>query len=143
MYSAIMTAGALDVVAAVVTRSDGRILVTRRPDDAHLGGMWEFPGGRREPGESHEVALVREMREELDVRVVVGAPLTVVEHSYPARDGRPPRSVRISFYRADIADGTLRALGVQEIAWVTSAELDTLDLPDADRPLIELLQRKS
>ena len=61
----------LDVAAALVFR-DGKLLITQRYADAHLGGLWEFPGGKREPNESFEVCLARELREELDIEVVVG-----------------------------------------------------------------------
>ena len=131
----------VSVVAAVIVREDGRILVTQRLADSHLGGKWEFPGGKPEPDESSEEALRRELDEELGIDASIGALLVSNEHEYPAQDGHAAKSVRIAFYRAVILSGEPRCIGVNDLRWVTPHELADLDLPDADRPLVELLSK--
>jgi 8-oxo-dGTP diphosphatase len=120
------------VVAAVIER-DGRVLVSRRLEGTHLAGRWEFPGGKCEPGESHEACLARELQEELGVtRTTVGEEIGAAEHAYPER------VVRLHFRRCTLAEEPRGALG-QTLRWVTRAELGTLDLPDADRDLVKRL----
>lgn len=120
------------VLAAIVEREDGRLLVTRRLDGTHLAGLWEFPGGKCEPGESHEACLERELREELDVASTVGEELLSTEHDYT------DRIVRLHFRWCRITGAPRPMLG-QEIRWVDRRELSTLEFPPADRELIELL----
>ena len=121
----------LVVLAAVIER-DGRILVTRRIAGTHLSGLWEFPGGKCEAGESHEACLGRELLEELGVRADIGNELLTVEHAYPTR------TVRLHFRTCEI-HGEPQALLGQEMRWVRRAELGALQFPEADRELIELL----
>jgi mutator protein MutT len=120
------------VLAAVIER-DGRYLVSRRPAGTHLAGLWEFPGGKCDGGESHERCLARELVEELGVGCTVGPELIVIEHTYPER------AVRLHFRRCEI-DGEPRPLLGQELRWVTPVELSALELPEADRELVELLK---
>lgn len=122
------------VLAAVIERA-GRFLLSRRLRGTHLAGMWEFPGGKCEPGEAPAACLQREILEELGVAASVGDELIVIEHAYPER------SVRLHFRRCDIAGDPRPVLG-QELRWVTAAELSALELPDADRALVERLQRQ-
>jgi mutator protein MutT len=121
------------VVLAAVIEEDGRFLVTRRLGHTHLAGLWEFPGGKCEPGEGHEDCLRRELTEELGVDATIGDEIIVTEHAYPER------TVRLHFRRATLV-GTPRALLGQEMQWVTREGLSSLDLPEADRALIELLR---
>jgi 8-oxo-dGTP diphosphatase len=123
--------GEIDVVAAVIER-DGRILIARRPPALHLGGLWEFPGGKRQPGESAAAALEREIREELGATVTVGPLLETVDWTYPEK------RVRLSFFRCAI-DGEPRALEGQELAWVRPAELGAYEFPPADAVLLARL----
>ena len=74
----------IDVAAALVFR-DGKLLITQRHADAHLGGLWEFPGGKREPDETFEACLVRELREELGIEVAVGELVESLTHAYPEK----------------------------------------------------------
>ena len=120
------------VVLAGVIERDGRFLLARRLEHTHLAGYWEFPGGKCEPHESHEACLIRELREELDVRAVVGDEILATEHTYPER------TVRLHFRRCDI-DGEPRPLLGQELRWVGREELRTLQLPPADDELIAIL----
>jgi 8-oxo-dGTP diphosphatase len=122
----------INVVAAVVER-DERFLVTRRQPGVHLEGYWEFPGGKCEPGETHDACLRRELVEELGVGSRVGDLILETSHDYP------DRTVRLYFYRCEI-DGEPRPLLKQEIKWVRPAELGVLAFPPADAELIRLLQ---
>jgi 8-oxo-dGTP diphosphatase len=123
---------AVIVVLAGVVERDGRFLVSRRLKDTHLAGHWEFPGGKCEPGESHEACLAREFREELDVDVDVGAEILTTEHAYPER------TVRLHFRRCAIRGIPQSMLG-QEIRWITKDEMRSLPFPEADRDLIAIL----
>jgi 8-oxo-dGTP diphosphatase len=125
--------GIIEVVAAVIER-EGRILIARRPAALHLGGLWEFPGGKRQPGETPEAALVREIREELDAAVTVGELLDDVEWTYPEK------TVRLLFFRCALDDEPRAAEG-QEIAWVAPADLDRYEFPPADGGLVARLRR--
>jgi len=126
----------IHVVAAVIER-DGRYLLAQRLEGAHLAGTWEFPGGKREPGETDEAALVRELREELDVVIAVRRKLTSILHRYPEK------TVSLGFYRADIIEGEPRAIGCRAILWVTPEEMGALELPPADRPLVDMLRSRT
>jgi mutator protein MutT len=126
--------GIIEVVAAVIER-EGRILIARRPAALHLGGLWEFPGGKRQPGETPEAALVREIREELDAAVTVGELLDDVEWTYPEK------TVRLLFFRCALDDEPRAAEG-QEIAWVAPADLDRYEFPPADEGLVARLRRR-
>ena len=120
------------MVAAVIER-DGKILITRRPEGSHLAGLWEFPGGKPEPGETFADALRREIREELGALASVGERISTVEWEYP------DKRVRLSFFRCGI-HGEPRPLEGQEMAWVTPADLARYEFPPADARLIEQLR---
>lgn len=119
------------VVAAVIER-DGRLLVTRRQDGVHLAGLWEFPGGKIDPGETHAVALKRELLEELDASVEVGNLLFETTHDYG------DVLVRLYFYACALTGMPQPLLG-QEMRWVPRDELSRLGFPEADSELIKLL----
>jgi 8-oxo-dGTP diphosphatase len=121
------------VVAAAIAERHGAFLVTRRLPGAHLEGLWEFPGGKCEPGESHADCLRREILEELGATVVVRNELFQVSHTYDER------IVELHFLACDLLDEARPLLG-QEIRWVTRADLSALDFPPADAELIELLR---
>jgi 8-oxo-dGTP diphosphatase len=132
-----MTARAAErivVTAAVIQRNDA-YLVTRRPAGVHLEGCWEFPGGKCEPGESHDACLRREIDEELGVGVRVGRKIMQVAHDYP------DRIVELHFFDCELLGDPAARLG-QEMRWVARDELRTLDFPPADRELLELLRRR-
>ena len=121
------------VLAAVIER-DGHFLLARRLKGTHLAGLWEFPGGKCEAGEPHDTCLARELREELGVEASIGAELIAIDHVYPER------AVRLHFRRCEIAGDPQPMLG-QEIRWVTRDALGAIELPEADRALVQLLQR--
>jgi 8-oxo-dGTP diphosphatase len=121
----------INVVAGIIER-EGTYLLSRRLDGTHLAGLWEFPGGKCEPGETHEACLARELEEELGVSSTIGAEVIVTEHAYP------DRTVRLHFRRCVLA-GAPRPMIGQVLRWVTPVELSTLALPDADRAVVALL----
>jgi len=122
------------IVAAAVVRREGRVLLTRRPGGAHLAGLWEFPGGKVEPGEDPEHAVVRECREECAIEVEVEGVLDVRFHRYSEKD------VLLLFYGCRLIGGTVTHLGVADHAWVAPAELDRYELPPPDARVIARLR---
>jgi len=120
------------VVVAAVVEEDDAFLVTRRPDGVHLAGLWEFPGGKIDPAESHADALRREMREELDTDVDVHDLVFETTHAYPER------AVALFFYNCVLQQRPRPVLG-QEMRWVRRSELATLGFPPADEELIRML----
>jgi mutator protein MutT len=120
------------VVVAAVIEDDGRFLVTRRQEGVHLAGLWEFPGGKIDPDETHAAALRREIREELDTDLDVGELILATTHAYPEK------TVTLYFYRGTLL-GPPRALLGQEMRWVSRDEILTLGFPDADEELIRIL----
>jgi 8-oxo-dGTP diphosphatase len=123
------------LVAAGVLSREGRILAARRKRGSHLGGHWEFPGGKIEPDESPEECLVRELSEEIGVRVRAREILEVVFHRYPEK------SVLLLFYRCELVDGEPRPLECDEVRWVSLADLPSLNWAPADIPFVERLAR--
>ena len=123
-----------DVVAGVIGRkSDGRFLIAQRPLDGLLGGLWEFPGGKVEPGETLPQALRREIMEELALEIEVGQPITVVKHAYTHF------RITLHAFHAQLTHGTPQHLGVADHAWVTLADLDDYAFAVTDRKIIEKL----
>ena len=120
------------VVAAAVIERDGRFLLTRRQPGVHLEGYWEFPGGKCEAAETHVQCLMREIREELDVHVVIGDEILATVHEYP------DRKVALHFFRCDLDGVPAPQLG-QDMRWVPREELATLALPPADDELVRVL----
>ena len=126
---------ATDVAAALVFR-DGKLLITQRHAGAHLGGLWEFPGGKRESNETFEDCLVRELREELGMEVVVGQLVESLTHEYPEK------TVHLRFFRCRWKAHEPQPLGCSAFKWITALELDDYAFPAADVRLLEMLRRK-
>jgi 8-oxo-dGTP diphosphatase len=120
------------VVVAAVIEDAGRFLVTRRQAGVHLAGLWEFPGGKIDPAETHGDALRREIEEELGAEVDVGELVLATTHAYPEK------TVTLFFYRCTLT-GTPRPLLGQEMRWITRDEMKTLGFPAADETLIRIL----
>jgi 8-oxo-dGTP diphosphatase len=120
------------VVTAAVVERDGRLLVTRRLEGSHMGGCWEFPGGKCEAGEPPDACLARELLEELGVAAVV------YEEVYRTTYAYADRVLDLRFFRCDLA-AEPRALLGQEIRWVPRRELETLKFPPADAELVARL----
>lgn len=126
----------VEVAAGLVYR-DGRYLIARRKADVHLAGFWEFPGGKREPGETLEECLQRELFEELNIRIDWPMPFHVVRHQYPEK------TVELHFFRCGIETGQASAIDCAEIRWVWPHELADFEFPPADRPVIEILRQEA
>jgi 8-oxo-dGTP diphosphatase len=121
------------LVAAGVLEREGTILAARRKRGSHLEGHWEFPGGKLEPDESPEDCLVRELAEEIGVRVRPQEILEVVFHRYPEK------SVLLLFYRCDLLEGEPQPIECDELRWVALADLPSLDWAPADVPFVQRL----
>ncbi len=130
------------IVAAGVLIEAGRVLVSQRKKGAHLGGVWELPGGKVEDGEDPALAVVRELREELGIEVTVDDILDVTFHRYPPRDGHPERTVLLLFYRCTRTPGSPEpaCLDVAALAWEDAAGLVDERFPEADRPVLKKLR---
>ncbi len=120
-------------VAAAVIESEGRYLIAQRRPGQTFPLYWEFPGGKREPGESWEACLARELREELDVDVRVGALLDAVTHEYA------DLTVALRFFRCAVLHGNPRPLGCHDLRWTPAAELARFEFPEADASLVAWL----
>lgn len=121
------------IVTAAVLRKDGRILITRRLEGKRHAGLWEFPGGKLEKEESPEACLRREIREELDLEIEVGAIFAVVHHRYEWG------AVLILAYDCFPQGEAIRNLEVAEHRWVKPAEIASYPFLAADRPIVEKL----
>ena len=125
-----------DVTAAVIRRDDGHLLIAQRKPDAMLGGLWEFPGGKCQPGESLPDCLRREIREELGIEIEVGQYLTTIGHGYT--------HFRISLHVFECRhlDGEPQALDCADWRWVQSGELEDFAFPVTDQKIIQILKSK-
>lgn len=123
------------IVAAALVDVDGRILVSERPAGKHLAGTWEFPGGKMEPGETPEAALIRELQEELgiDTEASCLAPAAFASHAYESQH------IVLLLYVCRKWTGQPRGNDGQELRWERIQDLFSLDMPPADRPLVGLL----
>lgn len=125
------------VAAGVLVDGSGRVLVQQRPPGKSLAGLWEFPGGKIEDGETPEAALVRELAEELGVAIALGA---VVPATFASAD-IAGRQLVMLVYLVRRWSGTPRPLHASDLRWCTLDELAALPMPPADVPLIPLLAR--
>ena len=117
-----------EVVAALIWDKD-RFLICQRPKNKARGLLWEYVGGKVEPGETKQEALIRECREELDVTITVGDVFMDVVHEYP------DITVHLTLFHASIAEGTIRLLEHNAIAWITPAEIPDYDFCPADEDI--------
>jgi len=120
------------VVGAMIER-EGRYLITQRPPAATLPLLWEFPGGKVEPGETDPEALARELREEMGIAVEVGERAVHVEHAYAAYD------IDFCVYRCRLSGGEIRHVKVHDHRWVRPDQLDDYEFPAADEKTIARL----
>ena len=124
----------MHVAVGIVAGADGAVLITRRPDHVHQGGLWEFPGGKVERGESVIDALGRELREELGITVRVAEPLLQTGHAYP------DRRVLLDVWRVTDFQGEPQGREGQPLAWVSPGEMEHFAFPAADAPIIAALR---
>ncbi len=124
------------VVAVALVDADGRVLIAQRPKGKQLAGLWEFPGGKLEPGERPEEALIRELREELGIEVKAPclAPLTFASHAYD------DFHLLMPLYICRRWEGFVTSREGQALKWVKPAKLREFPMPPADEPLIPHLQ---
>ena len=123
----------IEVAAGLVFR-EGKLLITQRHPEAHLGGLWEFPGGKRHPGESFEECLRRELREELEMEVTVGPLLEAITHAYPEK------TVHLRFFRCGWLKHEPQLRGCSALQWITREQLDRYQFPAADAQLLDKLR---
>src|SRR5581483_2355999 len=126
----------LTVVAVALVDADGRVLLAQRPPGKPMAGLWEFPGGKVHDGETPEAALIRELKEELDIDVAEAclAPLTFASHRYERFHLLMP------LYACRRWNGTMTPREGQALAWVRPARLDDYAMPPADKPLVAVLR---
>jgi 8-oxo-dGTP diphosphatase len=126
----------LTVVAVALVDADGRVLLAQRPAGKPMAGLWEFPGGKLHAGESPEAALIRELKEEIDIDVTEAclAPFTFASHRYESFHLLMPLYVCRRWH------GTMRPREGQTLAWVRPEKLGAYPMPPADQPLVAMLQ---
>jgi len=120
----------LQVAAGVIKNQHGQILIALRDTSLHQGGLWEFPGGKLEPGESAEQALFRELKEELDITANAATPLITIRHSYP------DRHVQLNVFLVENFSGLAKGCQGQPLKWVAPNELLNFSFPAANQPII-------
>ncbi|MGH8492378.1 MAG: Nudix family hydrolase [Moraxellaceae bacterium] len=118
------------LVAAAVIRRDGKVLIAQRPTDKHQGGLWEFPGGKVEAGETVEGALVRELLEELGITVIASRPLIRITHDYP------DKSVCLDVYEVSAFEGEAHGREGQPVLWVMPEAMTDYQFPAANLPIL-------
>jgi mutator protein MutT len=121
-------------VSAALIFHDGKLLITQRKADSHLGGLWEFPGGKREANETFEQCLVREIREELGIEISVGELFEEISHAYPEK------IVRLKFFICKLISGEPQPLGCAAFKWIGKNELSDFEFPAADAQLLGKLR---
>jgi 8-oxo-dGTP diphosphatase len=122
----------VEVAAGLIFR-DGQLLITQRHSNVHLGGLWEFPGGKRERDETFEQCLVRELKEELGVQVHVLELFESITHEYPQK------TVHLRFFVCSLKTGEPQALDCNAVAWIQRKELGSYEFPAADAVLLKKL----
>ena len=129
------SAKVLHVAAGVIVDCVGKILIAKRPDHVHQGGLWEFPGGKLDQGETVQQALCRELSEELDIVPTEYSPLIEIRHDYP------DKSVLLDVWVVTKFTGEACGKEGQKVAWVTKEELNQYDFPKANLAIIDAIQR--
>ena len=124
------------VVAAAIIQWEGKILLTRRKLDVHQGGLWEFPGGKQEAGETLSECLQRELKEEIDIEVRALRPFYTLRHHYPEKE------VELHFFTCSAFEGCPKPLECVEVAWVLPHELPSYEFPAADMLVLRELQKR-
>ena len=125
----------IEVVAALIWKQD-RFLICQRPENKARGLLWEFVGGKVEPGETKEEALLRECREELDISLTVGPMFTEVTHEYP------DITVHLTLFHAGIKAGEPKLLEHKALAWIRADEIDSYDFCPADETILKKIRRE-
>ena len=124
----------IEVVAAVIRDHQGRILITRRPSHVHQGGLWEFPGGKRESDETALQALCRELKEEVDIEILEAAPLIKIDHDYG------DKHVVLDVWNVSAFQGEAWGREGQEWRWIDESAVNDYKFPAANLPIIKALR---
>ena len=121
---------------AVINNQQGQILIDRRKESGQMGGLWEFPGGKIEPGETVEECIQREIKEELDIEIAVGDRLTTITHNY--------ETFKVTLYIHDCQyiSGKPQPLECEEILWVEPEQIDRYQFPAANSKIVSLIQQR-
>ena len=125
-----------DVVAALIW-DQGKFMISQRPAHKARGLLWEFVGGKTEPGETMEEALIRECREELDISVSVGDIFTQVVHAYP------DILIRLTLFNCTVAQGTPKLLEHNDLKWIVPEEIPNFDFCPADKDILALIRQRA
>jgi len=128
-----MVASNTNVVVGLILDGQGRVLVSQRAEGVHMGGFWEFPGGKRRTLEGRQEALERELKEELGIQVLETQPLMVLGHDYP------DCCVCLDVFLVQVYEGRPVSLESQPIAWIFPRDLKNIRFLPADKPIIEAL----
>ncbi len=120
----------IHVAVGVIQRGE-QIFISKRPDQLHQGGRWEFPGGKVEQGETVLAALSRELMEEVGLHVQQATPLMQLEYAYPEK------TVLLDVWLVSQSEGTGEGLEGQQVAWVHHSELNNYQFPDANQPILD------
>ena len=124
----------LHVAVGVIVDDHGQLLIAKRAAHLHQGGLWEFPGGKVDEGETIQQALRRELDEELGIQVTAFSPLVEIHHDYP------DRHVLLDVWRVDGFDGVPHGREGQPLRWVAPADLIASEFPEANRPIIDTIR---
>jgi 8-oxo-dGTP diphosphatase len=127
----------IHVAVGIITNSAGEILLAKRPDHLHQGGKWEFPGGKVETGETVTQALIRELAEEVALKVTDSHPFMALSFDYP------DKQVLLDIHTVTAFSGDAQGLEGQLIAWVTKTDLTHYDFPDANKPILDKILEKT
>jgi mutator protein MutT len=131
-----MSQPTLEVGAALIYENGMYLISQRKPEDS-FGGYWELPGGKKEPSESLEQCVIRELKEELDIEVYIRLFYKIVTYHYPAR------SVRLNIFLCGVKSGTPKAIEVADFAWVKPGDLKNYKFPEADQSLLAEVATKN
>ena len=124
----------INVVAAVIKNEEGKILITQRNLKKAQGGLWEFPGGKIEPNETKEHAIIREIKEELDIDIQVESYLSEKVFNYPEKD------INLIALECKKIDGNIKLLEYEDYKWVDNSELENFEFAPADKFIVEKLK---
>jgi 8-oxo-dGTP diphosphatase len=122
---------------AIISNNQSKILIDRRKAAGEMGGLWEFPGGKIEPGETIEECIEREIKEELDIEIAVGDRLTTITHNYQTF------KVTLHVYFCQYLSGKPQPIECEEIQWVDVSSMNQYQFPQANAKIINLLQQRS
>ncbi len=131
------TGDGFKIVGVGVVERDGKVLITQRKYEDHLGGVWEFPGGKKRADEDDRACVERELMEELGIKVKAAGHLETIRYSYP------DRRLELRFYSCVLLGGEPRSLEVQDFRWARPEELIYYQFPKADRDLVGRIAKRS